>query len=330
MPDSVNPELLLWARRYCDLDPTTIEVLPNEASTRRFWRCRAGSHSFVLMHSPPQTENNQQFVTLSDVFRRQGVPVPKVLHHEVDRGYLIIEDVGQEDFFAGYSNGRIIPSIDLAINYLLKIQEIHDKNVPLYTAERLRTEIGIFEDYICNEFLGGVPAEWSEITSALVRFIDELPRVTVHRDFHCRNLLLRESHPCIGIVDFQDALFGPITYDLASLLYDCYWEHDPELIHAKTKDYWERANAANLPVLDSVETFLRALKLTALQRLLKAAGIFVRLWMQKKQKTHLNSVLPTLRKAREICRDIDFVTDLGDWLEADVLNRTEKRLRAIK
>lgn len=322
----MDPSLAAWAADQFDISNCKIQQLPVEASTRAFWRCTDGTNSWILMHSPPESENNSQFVALSDVFREVEVPVPDVLACDLDRGFLVIEDVGSQSFYATYRKGIVNEPLSVAVATILKIQSINSSLVPEYTAKRLNEEIHIFRDYLCCELTQTTPAQLDAITPDLVGQIDQLPRATVHRDFHCRNLLWSGVPPYIGVVDFQDALRGPVSYDLASLLYDCYWNHTKDDCTTAIREYWNNAEATSIPRMASCSQMAIAVKFTAVQRLLKAAGIFVRLWIQKNQSTHLPHVLPTLQKAQQLCMEYSPLTELGNWLKQKVIPSTSQRL----
>lgn len=326
MTPSMDPGLVAWASERFDISDCQIQPLPVEASTRKFWRCTNSGNSWILMDSPPESENNSQFVALSDVFRRVEVPVPKVLAFDPDRGYLVVEDVGSRSFYTTYNQGSVDRPVSVAVDTILKIQSIKSSVVPRYTAQRLRDELTIFRDFVCGELLNTSPGQLEAITPNLVGTIDLLPKTTVHRDFHCRNLLWRDAPPNIGVVDFQDALFGPVTYDLASLLYDCYWNHTDETCATAIREYWTKSASSSIPRMDSCSKMAVAVKFTAVQRLLKAAGIFVRLRIQKNQASHLRHVVPTLQKAQRLCMEYNPLTELGRWLMNTIIPATSERL----
>ncbi len=278
------------------------------------------------MDSPPTTENNNQFIVLSDVFRKGEVPVPSILAFDSERGYLIVDDVGSEELLACFRCGLIQTPMKAAVETILKIQRIEHSAIPDYTSERLRNEIGIFEDFVCAKLLDYPNTPLQHVATGIVSRIDALPRVTVHRDFHCRNLLWRAEQNLLGVVDFQDALFGPVSYDLASLLFDCYWEHSSETIRMAVDHYWVQVQSYELPSLGTKASLFDAIRLTAIQRLLKAAGIFVRLWIQKSQTTHIRYVLPTVSKAVRLCSEFSQLQELNKWLSETVVPGLSQKL----
>lgn len=325
----MKPELIAWASEHFELEACQVEQLPVEASTRKFWRCSNESESWILMDSPPATENNEQFVTLSDVFLKAKVPVPRVIACDLFKGFLVVSDVGKRSFLTSYREGTIAQPLKVAVETILNIQTIDDPAIPSYTKERLHDELQIFREFICEAILGTVDQVFQSAAPVLVNQIDMLPTVTVHRDFHCMNLLYLDRYPYIGVVDFQDALRGPISYDLASLLFDCYWNHSIASFESALTKYLYSAEKLDIPTVNSRSQLAEAIKFTAIQRLLKAAGIFVRLWMTKSQITHIPHVLPTLNKAQSLCSQVRHLSELGSWLREGVIPGVSRRLESV-
>lgn len=325
----MQPALIDWASEHLDIGSCKVERLPVEASTRKFWRCSIASDSWILMDSPPDTENNEQFVTLSDVFLKAGVPVPQIIASNLSKGYLLVSDVGKQSYLSAYQQGIVVHPLDVAVETLLKIQSINHPAIPLYTKERLYDELQIFREYICEALLAISHHTFNDSVPLLVNEIYNLPKVTVHRDFHSKNLLFRNHSPKIGVVDFQDSLHGPLSYDLASLLFDCYWSHSDQSIDYAITKYLAGAERLDLPTVGHHQRFADSIKLTAIQRLLKAAGIFIRLWMSKNQTTHIPFVLPTLSKAQSLCAQLSPMNELGSWLEVCVIPQLAQRLDAV-
>ena len=325
MSIAIQKPLAKWVEKKLNLSDLTFEPLLAEASTRLFWRIRTKTTSFVVMHSPPDTENNEQFIRLSRVFSANRVPVPQVHASDLTRGFLLVDDVGDSDFRNSYEKADVRSLFTQALDALLAIQATEDSCIPTYTGERLRDELNIFYEWICDDTCAMSAEPVAAITENLVNEINGLPKVTVHRDFHSRNLLLREGSSRLGVVDFQDALVGPITYDIASLLYDCYYAHkEADIKHFIDKYLMHTAH--DLGELGEPKTFAEAVRFTAIQRLLKAAGIFVRLWRTRGRNSHLHDVLPTLRKAAALSQSIPKLNEFGDWLSSVVVPKTAQQL----
>ena len=322
-----NHKIFDWIPSYSGTIWKEVISLKTEASTRKFWRCRSEKESFVLMYSPPDSEQNDRFIQFSAMFKQYGVPVPTIHEFDLINGYFLLEDVGVDDFHTQYELCNVDHCLNLAFHVLRNIQAINEPTIPRYESSRFIQELEIFEECLCRSLINVSSEVVQRYFDYIIEEITALPKVTIHRDFHCRNLLVREEPPYLGVVDFQDALVGPVTYDLASLLYDCYWDHDDATIEKQIRTFWSQGLLEQHRSAMSHREFAIAVKLTALQRLLKAAGIFVRLWLQREQSTHLQYVIPTLRKAQTICEEIESVRPLGIWLERDVLPATLQLIR---
>ena len=322
-----NHEIFDWIPSYSGTTWKEVVPLQTEASTRKFWRCRSEKESLVLMFSPPDSEQNDRFIQFGAMFKRYGVPVPAIHEFDLKNGYFLLEDVGVEDFHTQYVLRNVDHCLTLAFHILRNIQAITEPTIPPYETSRFEQELEIFQDYLCRSLINVSSEVVQSYFDYIIEEISAIPRVTIHRDFHCKNLLVRDEPPYLGVVDFQDALVGPVTYDLASLLYDCYWDHEHATIEKQIQTFWSEVLAEQYRTAMTHREFSIALKLTALQRLLKAAGIFVRLWLQRKQSTHIQYVIPTLRKAQTICEEIEVVRPLGHWLKRDVIPGTLLQIR---
>ena len=296
---------------------SAFEVLPAEASTRRFYRVRTPGGSRVAMDAPPATENNPQFRRLSGLFRAHGVPVPEVEAFD-ERGFLLVTDFGDRLFSKVYAEGGRDGALELAVQALVRIQAIPAEAVPPYTAQRFRDELEIFTEWLVGALLDcSPPAFLPDVWRVLVEATQAQPTVTVHRDYHSRNLLLREDG-ALGIVDFQDALAGPVTYDLVSLLRDCY--------HALPEDEVARWRARYRALTDcgmAAADFVRAFDLTGVQRHLKAAGIFARLELRDGRDSHLADIVPTLSRVVAVGRAYPETRRLAEWIGDEILPRAE-------
>lgn len=292
--------------------------LPVEASARRFYRTVLGDRSVVVMDAPPDTEDNAHFIALSSCFRRANVSVPEVLASDLIQGFLLVEDFGDDLLEHAYQLGQESNALDLALPMLIRIQGISDPIIPTYTPERLTTELGIFRKWVLQELIGMPSLPFEEICDFLVYTCDTQPKVTVHRDFHCRNLVLK-SDGSIGAVDFQDALVGPISYDLASILYDCYYQFSDATVATSIQRYLQLADKAGLFTTDDVEGFTRALEITAVQRQLKAVGIFARLKLQQDRASHLDNIVPVTLRMSELMMKHPELVPFAEWFQNTAL-----------
>ena len=284
------------------------EPLAREASARQFYRATSPDGSRIAMDAPPATENNAQFRALSTLFRANGVPVPEVFAID-PRGFFLVSDFGDRRFDHAYAAGREEECLDLALEALLRIQSVTSDIVPRYEISRFRDELGIFTEWLVQGFLGlETPAFIDNAWETLIDATQAQPMVTVHRDYHSRNLLLRDDGS-LGIVDFQDALLGPVTYDLVSLLRDCYHVF-PDATVAKWLTRYRLLADFGLTAPD----FRRAFDLTGVQRHLKAAGIFARLKLRDGRDSHLRDIAPTLERVVEVAGSYRELADLSRWI----------------
>jgi aminoglycoside/choline kinase family phosphotransferase len=271
------------------------------------------------MDAPPELENNTQFIALAERFRDAGIGVPEVLAFDPDRGFLLVEDLGDTLYESAYQGADRDAALESALRTLITLQRLPaDASVPPYTSERFIDELGLFREWLLQGWLGLdlSPAErqlLDDVSHLLLGTIEDQPETCVHRDYHCRNLIWRPDHTT-GVVDFQDALWGPISYDLASLLRDCYVRFSESEIDRWRNRYLELAAAADLLSV-SGETFARWLDLTALQRQLKAMGIFARLQMRDGRGSHLHDIPRVLDHAISVALRYPATAQLGSWLD---------------
>ena len=328
MTEEVPNTFRKWLRSALESEEFILQPLVPEASTRRFFRVvDMLQKSHMAMISPPETEDNDQFVVMSEVFLSHNVPVPSVHAFDRNRGFLLVDDFGPIEFLHIYPDReRRQQALALAVNHLIDIQKTTDSRIPVYSLQRLRDELGIFSEWCCEKLLEISAEPLNEVQSDLIKTIDSQPKVTVHRDYHCRNLLLRGSE--IGIVDFQDALIGPCMYDLASLLYDCYFSLEESEVEAWFNRFRELARESNIPSIESRSDMIRGLECCALQRQLKAMGIFCRLWFLQQKKSHLPFVVPVLDNVSVLAKRSGF-GELSAWLSEHVRPKLEKAIQGL-
>jgi aminoglycoside/choline kinase family phosphotransferase len=270
------------------------------------------------MDAPPRTEDNSRFRSLSALFLANGVPVPEIIAFD-KRGFMLVTDFGDNLFERVYAEGREDEALAHAVQMLLRIQSIDSNVIPPYEISRFYDELEIFAEWLIDKFLALRRPQFMNGTwDVLVDATQAQPMVTVHRDYHGRNLLLCDKDR-IGIVDFQDALIGPITYDLVSLLRDCYHEF-PETTVAHWSKRFLSLSRCGLSDLE----FERAFDLTGMQRHLKAAGIFARLQLRYGRSSHLKEIVPTLRRVVAVARAYEELCPIAGWIENTVIPATER------
>jgi N-acetylmuramate 1-kinase len=281
------------------LDSTTLRAASADASFRRYLRIDAGKGSSVIvMDAPPPQENVRPFVEIAQLMQQAGLHGPQVLAADIERGFLLLTDLGRTlylDAFADASPQQHDALMRDAIGALVRWQcRVPGAALPPYDEAMLRRELQLFPDWcVAREY--GVTWDaaqqktWQQVCDKLVAAALAQPQVAVHRDWMPRNLMVAEPNP--AILDFQDAVRGPIAYDVASLLRDAFWSWDEEREIDWAVRYWEQARSAGLPVADDFGAFWRDLEWIGLQRHLKVLGIFCRL-KHRDAKPKYSSDLP--------------------------------------
>ena len=275
--------------------PRSIRPASADASFRRYFRVDATSHTLVVMDAPPDKENNQAFVDKARLFEQAGVHVPKVLNWDQAHGFLLLEDLGSHTLMQSLdrlNDAERLHWFDQATDILCQWQlSSRDGVLPAYDAHTLHQELMLFPTWYVKQYknlsLSARDADQLQsLFDALVAFNLTAPQVFVHRDFMPRNLMMPnpEAPQVLGVLDFQDALHGPITYDIASLMRDAFVSWDEDFCLDITVRYWEKARQAGLMNHEDWHSdfgsFYRAVEWMGLQRHLKVAGIFARLTLR--------------------------------------------------
>lgn len=266
------------------LDPATLVPASADASFRRYFRVQGAQGPRIVMDAPPPQEDVRPFVQVAGLIQRAGLHGPTVLAADEDQGFLLLTDLGRELYLGVLQEGdprQIERLMRDALRALVHWQQhVDPATLPPYDDALLRRELALFPEWCVQREFGitwtpGQQARWEQVCSQLVASALAQPVVAVHRDWMPRNLMVADPNP--GILDFQDAVRGPITYDVASMLRDAFisWDEERELDWAVR--YWEAARKAGLPVAEDFGEFWRQLEWMGLQRHLKVLGIFCRL-----------------------------------------------------
>jgi hypothetical protein len=253
-----------------------------DASFRRYFRARlADGRSLIAMDAPPEKEDCGPFVRVAALLRAAGVNAPQVLAQDPAHGFLLLTDLGRTTYLDALTPGNAAALFADATDALIRWQlATRPGELPPYDEALLRREMDLFAEWYAGRHLGAKlsaaqAAALEGVVAQLARSALAQPRVYVHRDFMPRNLMLCEPNP--GVLDFQDAVEGPISYDIVSLLRDAFLSWDEERVLDWTVRYWEKARRARLPVAADFADFWRDFEWMGLQRHLKVLGIFARL-----------------------------------------------------
>ena len=270
------------------LEPATLRLASADASFRRYLRIDGAEGSRIVMDAPPPQEDVRPFVQVARLIEQAGLNAPRVLAQDTVHGFLLLTDLGTTPYLAALQQAladgqdkRADTLMREAFSALATWQQRVDASaLPPYDDALLRRELALFPEWCVGREHGirwtdDQQAQWQAVCDQLVASALAQPRVAVHRDYMPRNLMVAEPNP--GILDFQDAVHGPITYDPASMLRDAFisWDEEQELDWAVR--YWQQARAAGLPVDADFGEFWRQLEWMGLQRHLKVLGIFCRL-----------------------------------------------------
>ncbi|HJU72004.1 MAG TPA: phosphotransferase [Paucimonas sp.] len=322
-PDTRFIQLKQWLATVPSLavDPESIRPASSDASFRRYFRatCSDGS-TCIVMDAPPPQEDVRPFIHVAALFSQSGVSVPTVLAQDVERGFLLLSDLGSTTYLQQLNHDTAHKLYLDAIDALVLIQAHSQPDMlPEYDRALLLRELRLFPEWYIGKHLG---MTLSDQQSALLdKVFDALlannlaqPQVHVHRDYHSRNLMvMQKGNP--GILDFQDAVYGPITYDLVSLLRDAYVQWDEEMVLDWAIRYWERARRAGLPVNPDIDTFYRDFEFMGVQRHLKVLGIFARLYHRDGKDAYLQDLPLVMEYTRNAARRYKELTPLAKLLD---------------
>ena len=304
------------------LQAQTLQLAAADAGFRRYFRLQSAHGSCIVMDAPPDKENCEPFVRIASLFAQAGLLVPEVLAWDQAQGFMLLSDLGRQTMLQALQSDAPPPAAGLftqAIDTLVTLQLASQPGVlPVYDAAVLQRELALFPDWYIARHRGitlddSQRATLDKVFAQIVANNLEAPRVYVHRDFMPRNLMVGNVAPTLpatrgslppegahfasgrpsgeieklGVLDFQDALYGPITYDIACLTRDAFHSWEEDFVLDVTIRYWQKARKAGLPVGDDFGAFYRSVEWMGLQRHLKVAGIFARLTLRDGKSKYL-------------------------------------------
>ena len=303
--DTRLEQLKVWLNDQ-DIDYQDIAPASSDASFRRYFRIVDNDKSFIIMDAPPEKENCKPFIEIAKLLFDMDINVPQILQQDLEQGFLLLSDLGDTVFLSELNNNTVDRLYTAAMDSLLKIQKNKTPDLPLYDETLLRNELDLFPDWYLEKQLKITVSDehrkiLEQIFAVLIKNALSQPQVCVHRDYHSRNLMVNKDNPqAPGIIDFQDAVIGPVTYDLVSLLKDCYIDWPREKVE-KWVSYFHKEALSSGNINDvSFDEFLRWFDLMGLQRHLKVAGIFSRLKHRDGKTGYL----------KDIPRTMDYIFDV--------------------
>ncbi len=319
--DKRRARLEQWAREVRGVADYTLAPASADASFRRYFRFTDAAGSCIVMDAPPEREDSRPYLRVAADLRQAGLHVPEVLAADLAQGFILLSDLGTQTYLDALTHGEAEHAGRLygdAIDALVRLQAAYPspETLPPYDERLLRDEMALFREWYLERHLGialntDERRLFDEVEDLLCASALAQPRVAVHRDYHSRNLMLSEPNP--GILDFQDAVHGPLSYDLVSLLRDCYitW---PEALQTEwMARYLARAREAGVCDVAEAE-FHRWFDLMGVQRHLKAAGIFARLNYRDGKPGYLDDIPRTLAYVMRACARHEELAGLGRFL----------------
>jgi len=303
--DERQHRLEQWLRALLPNGAGPLVPASADASFRRYWRFPYQGRTLIAVDAPPEHEDSARFARLARAFRNAGLNAPEVLAEDHQQGFLVVSDLGCRTYLNELKPARADSLYGDAIAALIKLQlGLPADELPVYDAAFLRRELDLFRQWLLGELLQielseSEAEDLERVFGILIENALEQPRAAVHRDFHSRNLMLTDADTP-GILDLQDAVAGPITYDLASLLKDCYIAWPRQQVLGWLEVYAEQAQANGLLSAAERPQLLRWFDLMGAQRHLKAAGIFARLAVRDGKQGYLADLPRTLGYLQEL------------------------------
>ena len=320
-------QLTLWIHQ--DWPDAKIEVASADASFRRYFRVSNNGQTYIAMDAPPEKEDCSPFIDITRRLRNAGVHAPEIFREDLSQGFLLLEDFGSTPFLDRLNDDSADKLYGDAINSLIRIQKADTTGLPEYDETRLMQEMQLMPEWFLKTHLKINPTEKQQkvidrTLQSISTIVLQQPQVFVHRDYHSRNLMLTyEDNP--GVIDYQDAILGPITYDIVSLLRDCYIKWPIENISKWALEYKKQAEDAGLMDKVSNATFSQWFDYMGLQRHIKVLGIFARLNHRDGKTNYLNDLPLTLEYFMNVANKYPMTRDLfelfNEWQVSEKIGK---------
>lgn len=294
-----------WLAQVLD-QPFTLTTASADASFRRYFRVHLPAETLIAMDAPPPKEDCRPFVRVAEQLLAAGLNVPKIVAQDVAQGFLLLSDLGNDTYLSQLNRDNAKTLYGDACQALIKMQLATQADaLPPYDAALLMRELQLFPQWYIGKHLGKTltPDQQAVMDKTFALLIDNIlqqPQVTVHRDYHSRNLMVTpENNP--GILDFQDAVIGAVTYDLVSLFKDAYIRWDEEDLMDWVVRYWQSAKKAGLPVSEDFGEFYKDFEWMGVQRHIKVLGIFARLYHRDGKDGYLKDIPLVMQYLQAAC-----------------------------
>ncbi|MEJ2619892.1 MAG: phosphotransferase [Candidatus Thiodiazotropha sp.] len=325
MPQRIA-QLKDWLNTLPGMEAYSFEPASGDASFRRYFRIGVGDKSYIAMDAPTDKEDTRPFIHVANALESIGLNVPHIHAKSLQQGFLLLEDLGSVLYLDRLNSQTVDRLYGDAIEALITLQAQGPREgLPHYDSKLLMAEMGLFRDWLLDAHLKlTLSQQERQLLDNLFEVLTEnalqQPQVCVHRDFHSRNLMVVENNNP-GVIDFQDAVIGPVTYDLVSLLKDCYIEWPSEQIEAWALGYFKLAAQTGVITTEDESKFLTWFDLMGVQRHLKASGIFARLNQRDGKPGYLQDIPRTLNYILAVADRYQATRELGDFLRQRVISQ---------
>ena len=324
-------QLELWLKKQFCHDNVTLTTVSGDASFRRYFRFTHQNENFIAVDAPPAQENSRFFVLIAEAYALQNLNVPRVIDADFDLGFMCLSDLGDTLLFEKLNEENTQSDVEMYYQQALdllpnvaKVTDITSEKLPLYDRAFFKRELDLFDQWFLAKHLNITldhteKAQLEQVFELLINRALEQPRVGVHRDFHARNLMI-DSNENLAVIDFQDAVIGPITYDAVSLLRDCYIKWPNELVDHLLA-YFKRQMSQHFTELNQIDeqTFIGWFDWMGLQRHLKVCGIFSRLYHRDGKSGYLADLPRVVTYIHEVAGRYSELNDLVQLIENKVL-----------
>jgi len=329
--------LLEWLQGVFGTGDFTCEAASADASFRRYFRVVLQGECYVVMDAPPNKEDCRPFIAIADLLRQQSINAPVIFHQSIELGFLVLTDFGSSCYLDKLNQQTATSYYDDAVQALHKMHQLSvaELTLPAYDASLLQQEMNLFTDWFLVEFLGvdlspvelgGLQLIQQKLTNSAL----EQPQVFVHRDYHSRNLMLcGQNNP--GVIDFQDAVIGPLSYDLVSLYRDCYIEWPDEQVYSWLDTFLQQRKEIGCGDTFDATCFYQWFDWMGVQRHMKAIGIFCRLYLRDGKSGYLKDIPRTLAYVLKVCQKYDELTPLAELLGSHtVAAKFDSRVKGLE
>jgi aminoglycoside/choline kinase family phosphotransferase len=322
-----------WLKTHPGLAFDSMQAMPGDASFRRYFRVQTATGSFVAMDAPPPRENCRPFVAIASALRTMKLQAPEIIAADIERGFLLLTDFGDDTYLKACQAENVDQLYQTALDALLILQacrRVDEITIPPFTAEFMQQEWAWHKEWFLDKLLGlTLSLQQEQVLDQCMQIIihsaSTQPQVFMHRDFHSANLMVLPDER-VGILDFQDAFMGPLTYDLVSLLRDCYIDWPDADVEQWALQYWRKWQQMQQEHHISEQTFLRWFDWMGIERHIKALFTFARKRVRDHQASYLKHIPRTLNYIIQVSGRYPELKELHDYYQQIVLPTVEKNI----